>query len=271
MTRLIPLLALIATGCHPPSEAPNPPGRTEATRDTVVVLEPRGRTLVIDGFGGAVELTATDAPTARLTLTRRARGSSRLVAENLLETLEIGRAEDDEIIQLFLRAEQPEATAFDVRGAIPRGTPLHIRLDAGRIATEGFDAPATLHVDDGPVAVREASGRVEASTGRGAISASWRALPPPDSLGLSLRAGEGSVSIALPDVGEGRAVSIEAEVERGRVVNQGVPLARQRLSPRGMGARLDALVGDPTATPVRLRMRAGSGTISLFATSPRTL
>ena len=126
-------LALAACGDAP--LRPSPGG--VAARDTLVrSVDLRGRTLVLDGHDGHVEIDTAAGP-ATLRFVRTARGATRASAEERLEAVAFYEVEADALVQ-FVWASELEGTGVRATARVPPGADLVVELDRGTIRARGL-------------------------------------------------------------------------------------------------------------------------------------
>ena len=136
-------LALAACG-----EVPVRPSPGRATvRDTLArTVDLRGRTLVLDGHDGRVEIDTAAGP-ATLQFVRTARGATRASAEERLASVAFYEVEADALVQ-FVWASELEGTDVQATARVPPGADVVVELDRGTIRAHGL-APgrAVLRAD----------------------------------------------------------------------------------------------------------------------------
>ena len=258
--RLLPLLPLLLlAGCRErgatvteTAEGRLVLGEAEVIENVERSVAPGGRTLSFDGFNGTIELAATDAPEARLRFTKRARGEGDGDAAQTLEGVEIAEVGDAKLYRFTMRAADPSLTAVDVRGVVPRGTPVRIRLATGTIAIDGLDAPLDIGVNNGTVQATGAAGAVAVRARNGTIDVALGRLVAGASVVLETM--NGSLTVGLPPGADAR---IDAATRVGSVIADGLAFARRTLTPEGAGARFGGTLGTGR-TRVTLRTQNGS-------------
>jgi len=193
--RLGLLGAVLLAAC----EAPTPrPGRAEATADTTLALDLRGRTLVLDGTAGDVTLTADSSATgATLVLTRRARGATRASAARRLAGVTVSTAADDEMEQVVWRASPAEGAGVSARVTVPPDAHVVVHLDAGDVAARALVGPLDIETAIGAVRLDDHAGaRLRVRVGSGTATIGARTIPPAALWFVSL--GDGNGTVRLP-------------------------------------------------------------------------
>lgn len=258
-----PLAAvLLLAGCQPtvePEHAVSGPlaGRVEATADEERTVTLDGRTLVLDGFAGNVQVE-TDARAAwvRVRFVRRARGATEASAQARLEAISIEEGQDHELVQYVWRASGNEdGLSVDVVATVPPQARVVVRTGSGGVAADGPLAEFDAETRAGSVVVGRASGaRVRLASGEGDVSLAAARIPP--GARWTAETAAGSLDLSLPP---SASVQIDAETAAGRIDVRGVEAAVER-SRRAAGEKAVVRLGGAEAR-IALATRAGSITV----------
>lgn len=260
---LLPLLPLLlwATACRQQDVSQTDEGRlllgdAEVTDTVARSVAPGGRTLVLNGFNGAIRLEGGTQPTAELQFTRRARGRDDGAARSLLEGVEVQEAGDNEVFQYVMRSSDPQRSAVDVTGTVPQGTRLRIELETGSIVLSGVTGPIEVRSDGlRTVRIGGAGATVDVETQNGNLDVGMATLPA--DAAVRLKTGNGNVTLTLPAA---TAAQVEASTSVGDIVVEGLEFTNRRLEPEGAGARFRGRLGRGNA---RVEVATQNGTIAL--------
>ena len=133
---------VLLVGCADIPVEPTP-GRVVA-RDTLERrLGLQGRTLVLDGHDGHVDIAVDSVEQVELVLVRSARGATRRSAHTRLETVMLYEVEGDEVAQ-FVWTSELAGTSLSVTARVPPGAHVVVELDAGTIRAAGLDPARTV-------------------------------------------------------------------------------------------------------------------------------
>lgn len=245
-----PLLLLVALLALPACRRPEPTvqqgpggqlvlGDAESLETSERSVTPAGRTLVIEGFNGTVDIGVSDGPTALLRFTRRARGSDQATAADVLAGVTVTETVEDGRVRFVLSSQAPALAAVDVRGTIPRGTYLDLVLASGTIAVRGVDGPLRIRLDNGTVQVTGAAAPVDVQAQNATLDVSVSRLTS----GVTVAAGNGTIALGLP---LSASATVDAQTQLGTVTVRDLALRDRRLDTSEMRARLTGMLGAGT-------------------------
>jgi len=223
-------------------------------------VTPGGRALVFEGFNGTLDLTGSDAPEATLRFMRRARGSDDAEATETLEGVTVTESGDAAAYRFTMRAADPSLTAVDVRGSVPRGTTLRIRLATGTVAVRAVEGPIYVQIENGTVEVNGAAAPVDIRARNGTLDVGLTTLG--DAAPVFVDTQNGSITLALPAAA---SAAVEATTLVGTVADEGLPFASRRLSPAGAGTKFTGQLG---AGASRVVVQTRNGAITLRPAPP---
>lgn len=241
-------------------------GDAEVLETTERSVTPGGRALAIDGFNGTIDIGVSDGPTALLRFTRRARGTDEALAADVLAGVIVAEADEAARVRFTLSATDAALAAVDVRGTVPRGTNLELRLTSGTVAVRGVGGPLRVVIDNGTVQVTGAAAPLDVRAQNGTLDVSLSQLAS----GVTISTANGAISLGLP---LGADAALEAETQLGTVLVTGLSIADRRFDVTGVGARLTGRMGQGRH---RVAVASLNGEISLHpalpdAPSPDTL
>lgn len=248
----VSLASLFFAAC---GEAP-PPEAVEVTEEvTQTVPLGAGRTLVLDGYNGALTIAGRNDSTATFRFTKRATGPGEAAARQLLDRIAIETKERADAVAVTLSSEASDSTSVDVRAEVPFKTPLRLELDNGAVEINAMTGSVTLDVRNGRVGIQGAANGLDVETGNGDIDVEMIGFR--DSTQVSLAARNGAITLALPS---SAAAALEAETQVGEIVIEGLELKDREEERRTTGSRLRAVLRAGTG---RLALRTENGTITL--------
>lgn len=227
-------------------------GSVEAVDSVARAVAPNGRPLVIDGFRGTVQLSGNDRETAQLTFVRRARAKNAEAARGVLEDVTVTESGSEQSYTYTLEADGGAYAVVDVRGTVPRPTPLRVKEVNGPIRISGVSGPLTLTHEHGPVSVREAASSVKVETKNGDVTVSMQQVPADAS--ITLRTKNGDVIFRLPP---DAAAQFKAETNAGNIRTKGLALSDEQFMPRDAGGEYTSQLGEGGAS-VTLHTENGS-------------
>lgn len=267
------VLALLLASCDQSDRDPGIDQTSEghlvagAVGDSLVLergVRLEGRTLVIEGFHGPVRLSGTDEENAQLTFVKRVRGEDTTDVAERLEEVEVDEVGDDEVYRFSLRAEEPELSAIDVEGTVPRNAPLRITLDSGPVVLSGVEGPVEVRLENGDVRLGGLRNSADVETRNGAIEAGLqRGFTEDGTVRLTTR--NGDLLLVLP---RGTTGEISAETTAGDIRVQDLDFQERSLVPEGAGARFSGTLEEGAA---RYTLRTENGTITLSEGTVETL
>ena len=223
-------------------------------------VAPGGRALVFEGFNGTLDLTGSDGPDASLRFTRRARGSDDAEATEILEGVTVTEAGDATTYRFTMRAADPSLTAVDVRGSVPRGTPVRIRLATGAVTIRGVGGAVHVQIENGTVEVQEAAAPVDVRARNGTLDVGVATIG--EGQLVSVETSNGAIVLALPAAAN---AEVEAITRVGSIADEGLPFQERRLTPEGAGARFRGQLGKGGA---RVVAQTSNGAVTLRPAPP---
>lgn len=257
--RALPVLAalVLLSGCRRP-DAPV----VEETDSTLVLggaeaqssarrrFTTGGRTVLFTRLNGTADLSFTDEAEAELVFTERIPAGGRHNAD--MKTILGGP-------QVRFTVERPvqrdaRTNAVDVRGTLPLGTPVELRMDEGTVVLRDPSARVIVRMERGTVQVTGARAELALDVGSGTLDVTLARLAAP----LHLRTRNGSISLALPAASDA-TVSALAGL---RIDTEGLGLP-PALAAEGR-QRLTGVLGAGTH---RVSLLATSGSVRLGALS----
>lgn len=211
-----------------------------------------GRTLVLDGFRGTIRLDGQDTvDVARLTIVRRARGEDADAARKRLQRVTVEEEGDADAFRYVLRARNADQSAVDVRGTVPRSTPVRIQWESGAVALSNVAGPIRVRSQGSTVDIAGAGATVDVETRNGAMTVAMANLP--DTSRVRLRTANGDLALTLPAT---TAARVEARTDAGDINTDALAFTDRRLSPLDAGARFQGQLGTGGAT-IELRTENG--------------
>ncbi len=264
--RLLPLLLLVAAcrrdvpTVHQTSSGQLVLGEAEVLGVLDRRVDLGGRTLVLEGFNGTLDLTGAGAGPAELHFTRRARGSDDAEAAAILEGVSVTEAGDGGAYRFTMRADDPSLTAVDVRGTVPRGTAVRVRLATGTVTVRATGGAVDIDLENGTVEVSGAAAPVNVQARNATLDvdvALLRGAAP-----VAVETQNGSVALGLP---LGASASITAVTHVGTISDAGLPFTQPRLVPEGAGARFFGRLG---AGAARVTVQTQNGALTLRPSAP---
>lgn len=217
-------------------------GQSEVEQVETRGVAPGGRTLVLEGFSGRIRLEGTAANTADLDFIKRARARDDEAARALLQHVTIDEAGTGEVYRYTLQSEDPDRTAVDVVGEVPRATHLRIQLESGSVALSGIHGPIEVTVENGNIDIGGSTRSVAVETRNGAIEVGLQRLPADAAVTLS--AGNGNIAFTIPESADAR---LQARTDVGSITVQDLAFVSRELDPQGAGARFTGRLGSGNA------------------------
>lgn len=240
---LVGVLMLVLVACERPTPTVRQSddgqlvlGDAEVLETTERSVTPAGRALAIEGFNGTIDIGVSDGPTALLRFTRRARGTDEATAADVLAGVIVAEADEAARVRFTLSATDAALAAVDVRGTVPRGTNLELRLTSGTVAVRGVGGPLRAIIDNGTVQVTGAAAPLDVRAQNGTLDVSLAQLAS----GVTLSTANGAISLGLP---LDASATVAAETQMGAVVVNGLSISDRRLDAKGVGARLTGRMG----------------------------
>ena len=236
------VLAALAAGCQRPEPTVREEagrldlGAAESSATTDRRLSLGGQTLALFDFTGTVELTATDDAEAALSFKTRARPGADATAAEALQGVRVRESTGGGQTRFTMEAPDDAGAQIDVRGTVPRGTPLELRLREGTVVLDGLAGPVTLRATTSTVVVRGGRGALTMDVDTGTLDVVLARLDGD----IRLRTGTGTISVGLPDAASARVV---ASAMTGRVTLDSLTLAAPVRTPREGGERLTGTLG----------------------------
>ena len=214
------------------------------------------RTLVFEGFSGAIELTGTSSEEARLTFTKHARGGDQEEAREVLRDIAIEERGDGATYRYTISSDQPEVSSVDVRGSVPEGTNLRIQMEDGTVALSAIEGPIRISGQSlESVRIGGAARSVDVETRNGTIELGMERLP--DTSQVRLRTTNGDLLLALPAAA---AADVEVQTAAGEIEVDGLQFEDRDLQPEGAGSRFRGQLGQSGAD---VRLQTENGTVLL--------
>jgi len=214
------------------------------------------RTLVLDGFRGAIRLDGTeDGQLARFTFAKRARGEDVAAARRTLDRVTLEEAGDAQIYQYVMRSRATERSAVDVQGTVPRDVAVRIQWESGTVALSNVAGPIRVRAQGGVVQIAGAGATVDVETRNGGMDVAMARLP--DTSRVHLRTANGDLTLTLPTTTSAR---VDARTDAGDINIDALSFADRQLSPLGAGARFEGRLGTGDA---QVELRTENGAIQL--------
>lgn len=237
-------------------------GSVEAVDTVSRAVDPKGRSLVLEGMRGSVDVRGDSTSTAALSFVQRGRGKSSGAARSALEGISITESGTERAYTFTLAAHgYEEYAAVDVRGQVPRNGSLRIDRISGPVSVDGLTGRLTISHEYGSVDVTRAAGPVNVDIRSGDVRVGFRSLPPEGT--TQLRTGNGHIKLRLPPDGN---ANIDARTHVGTIRTKGVSLNPDRFGPIDAGAGYEAKLGSGGPT-IELRTENGSITLQRVDTT----
>lgn len=231
-------------------------GAAEQTATTERSVSLGTRTLVLDGFRGAVRLDGSSGTDlATLSFTRRARGTTQADARKVLEATTIEESGDETAYTYKMRTSDARLSAVDVQGQVPRGTIVQIKLESGTVELSGIDGPLNVKLEGGTIDVAGAGESVDVETRNGNLSVAMAQVPFEGS--VRMRTENGDLTLTLPATA---SAMVKARTSSGDITTAGLDFRNPRLTPDAAGSDFRGQLGQGGAT---IDLRTENGTITL--------
>ena len=196
--RLLSLLVLLPLASVPACRsAPDPAvvetdstlalGSAELQTSATRTFSVGGRTILFTRLDGTAEIEVRDTAEAALRFTERIAEGRRHDA-NLVDILSGPQ------VRFTVERGRGEANPVDVRGVVPKGTPLMFRMENGTVVVRNPDARVSVRMVNGTVQVTGATGELSLDVDNGTVDATLAALTAPQ----HLRTRNGSIALYLP-------------------------------------------------------------------------
>ncbi len=221
---------------------------------------PGGRSIVIQGTNGNVDIVGTNSTSASLDFTVVARGSSDDAAQRLAEKITVEEVGDETSYTFSVDTPSPELSSVNVTARIPIGTELRIEMRSGNVQIVGVDGPVTTGLMNGSIKYAGSSDKVTMRTRNGDVSASFLAARANSR--AVLNTSNGDIVLALPG---NAAAKVETATSSGIVRTQGLTFSNQALDPTGAGSKFRGTLGGGGAT---IESKTFHGDIYVKAISP---
>lgn len=221
--------------------------RAESTVVRGVVLG--GRTLVLDGFAGDINIVGSTraGDQTMLRFTRIARAETETQAQRRLASITLEEAGNGREYRFGTRTSRPDGAQVDIEAVVPPGTHLIIHQDAGRVRVEGVGGDVEVKLTSGSIRAAGLGGRyVFLATRAGNIEAGAVGIPAHADWDLSTNTG--AVALTLPG---DSPVRVDARTEVGAVRVDSLTFIDERLDRGASGMRF------------RGRLGQGDGNVSL--------
>lgn len=237
-------------------------GSVEAVDTVSRAVDPKGRSLVLEGMRGSVEVRGDSTSTAALSFVQRGRGKSSGAARSALEGISITESGTERAYTFTLAAHgYEEYAAVEVRGQVPRDGSLRIDRISGPVSVDGLTGRLAISHEYGAVDVTRAAGPVNVDIKSGDVHVGFRSLPSEGT--THLRTANGHIKLRLPPDGN---VKIDARTHVGTIRTRGVSLTPDRFGPIDAGAGYEAELGSGGPT-IELRTENGSITLQQIDTT----
>lgn len=217
-------------------------GQAEVQETATRGVSPGGRTLVLSGFNGHVQLSGSDEQTAQLTFVKRARGRDDAAARAALADVRIGESGADNAYTFTMESDNPERSAVDVRGTVPVGSSLRIELGTGRIELSAIDGPLAVQNRNGGIRVAGISQSAEIETVNGDVEVGMQLVPSDGAINIATQ--NGDIIFTAPADASAR---VEATTSTGTIRVEGLSFSSRRLDQRTVGAQFRGQLGDGNA------------------------
>ena len=218
-------------------------------------VAPGDRPLVLEGYYGNINLTATAGPFAVLEFVKTARGEDADAARRRLDEVDILEQGTDEEFRYVLQTAETRLTAVNVNGSVPERTAMHIHWESGTIRLSGHDGPLQVTNGSGNVEAAGVAGSAEIRVNNGAILLGVVDLPTGSS--IVLETSNGDITVSLPD---NVSAQIAAQTAAGAIRTNGLSFEDRHLEPLGAGAEFSGRLRRGNAN---IRLRTENGTIHL--------
>lgn len=267
LAHALPALALLAAGCRRPEPTVREEagrldlGAAESSTTTDRRLALGGNTLALLDFTGTVELTANDSAEAALTFKVRARPDAGRAAAEALANVRVRESTGGGQTRFTMEAPEGAGALVDVRGTVPRGTPLELRLREGTVALDGVGGPVRLRSETSTVVVRGATGPLAVDVDTGTLDVTLARLGGD----VRLRTGTGTITLGLPATASARVM---VNAVTGRVALDSLALSGPVRTPREGGERVTGTLGSGLH---RLEATTITGAVRLYRAVPADL
>ncbi len=225
----------------------------ERTAERSVSLE--GRTLVLDGLDGDVNLQGVRGDRANLTFTRLGRGADPDDARRVAGTISLEEAGSEEQFQYMLRAEEPKLSRVNIKGEVPARAPLNIKMAHADIRIDSVQAPLVIQSEHGPVHVQQAAGTVSVQLANGSIYLSLTEVGSDDE--VSLKTKNGDITLRLPADSE---ASVNAFTGTGEILTRNLTFEDKTLDREGSGYEFSGVLNEGGAS---ISLSTQNGTITI--------
>lgn len=145
------------------------------------------RPILFTRLNGTAEIDVRDTTEAALRFTERVPGGG---TPNASVTDILAGPQ----VRFTVERGEGQTNPVDVRGVVPRGTPLEFRTDAGTVVVRNPDARVTVRMQNGTVQISGARAGLALDVDNGTVDASYAALTAPQ----HLRTRNGSIAVYLP-------------------------------------------------------------------------
>lgn len=230
-------------------------GHTEEREIVERGVAPGDRLLVLEGYYGNINLTASAGRFAVLEFEKTARGEDGDAARRRLEDVNILEQGTDDEFRYVLETTETQLTAVNVDGSVPERTGMRIQWESGIIRLSGHDGPLLITNGSGNVEAAGVAGNAEIRVNNGAILLGVEDLPAGAS--IVLETSNGDITVSLP---ENVSAQIAAQTLAGAVRTNGLSFEDRQLEPLGAGAEFNGQLGRGNAN---IRLRTENGTIHL--------
>ena len=220
-------------------------------------VDPAGRTVVLEGLRGTLDVRGQTDSQAAWTFTKVARGRDSTRAQNVLEGIGIAERGSEQRYTFELRSDVPERSTVNVAGTLPVGTPLTVRRSSGAVHLRGLRSAVDVEQTHGDVHVEAAEGPVQVRLDNGDITVDWAMLPA--NVEADLETENGTIRITLPDTA---SVQLDVATTAGRVFSQGLDYMNRELQGSEAGYQFAGQLGTGEA---QVRARTTHGNIVLAA------
>jgi len=213
--------------------------RAESTDVRGVVLA--GRTLVLDGFAGDVNIVGTTevGEQATLRFTRIARAETEAQARRRLVSISLEETGNGREYRYGTRTSRPDGAQVDIEARVPPGTHLIIHQDAGRVRVEGVGGDVEVKLTSGSIRAAGLGGRyVFLTTRAGNVEAGAIAIPAHADWDFSTNTG--MLALTLPG---DSPVRVDARTDVGTVRVDSLTFIDERLDRGASGMRFRGRLG----------------------------
>jgi len=218
-------------------------------------VAPGGRLLVLEGYHGNIDLTASASQFAVLEFVKTARGEDGEAALRLLDEIDIMEEGSDDDYRYVMQSSEMQVTAVNVSGSVPERTGLQIQWQSGAILLSGPDGPLRITNGSGNVEAAGVAGDAEIRVNNGRIFVGVEDLPA--GAEIILETSNGDITVSLPASVSAR---VAAQTAAGAIRMTGLSFQDRQLEPMGAGAEFNGQLGRGSAN---IRLRTDNGTIHL--------